>query len=198
MAVQHETAHVRVAAKSTATQRFYEPCVNPNSRGGKVPTRERDVGQHSLLWLVSTPSDAESSTWLCSPDPDTSLCITAASAWDIAIETRLGRIVVQRLGAVGRACWCGGRNGPENHHESHTCGTKEEAPRISPHNPLPTICCHVFGGPPKRSVCCRTLPGRCRVMPVWGRTQRSRRLGPALNRQPQTHCTVGVSDSCHI
>jgi PIN domain nuclease of toxin-antitoxin system len=47
---------------------------------------------HTLLWLVSTPSDVEASTLAIIADPNTSVWVTAASAWEIAIKTRLGRL----------------------------------------------------------------------------------------------------------
>jgi PIN domain nuclease of toxin-antitoxin system len=47
---------------------------------------------HTLLWLVSTPSDVDASVLAELADPNTNLWVTAASAWEIAIKTRLGRI----------------------------------------------------------------------------------------------------------
>jgi PIN domain nuclease of toxin-antitoxin system len=47
---------------------------------------------HTLLWLVSTPSDVDASALAVLADPNTNLWVTAASAWEIAIKTRLGRI----------------------------------------------------------------------------------------------------------
>jgi PIN domain nuclease of toxin-antitoxin system len=47
---------------------------------------------HTLLWLVSTPSDVEASVLAVISDPNTSVWVTAASAWEIAIKTRLGRL----------------------------------------------------------------------------------------------------------
>jgi PIN domain nuclease of toxin-antitoxin system len=47
---------------------------------------------HTLLWLVSTPSDVDASALAMLTDPNTSLWVTAASAWEIAIKTRLGRL----------------------------------------------------------------------------------------------------------
>jgi PIN domain nuclease of toxin-antitoxin system len=47
---------------------------------------------HTLLWLVSTPSDVDASALAVIADPNTSVWVTAASAWEIAIKTRLGRI----------------------------------------------------------------------------------------------------------
>jgi PIN domain nuclease of toxin-antitoxin system len=47
---------------------------------------------HTLLWLVSTPSDVEASALAVIADPNTNVWVTAASAWEIAIKTRLGRL----------------------------------------------------------------------------------------------------------
>jgi PIN domain nuclease of toxin-antitoxin system len=47
---------------------------------------------HTLLWLVSTPSDVDASALAVIADPHTNVWITAASAWEIAIKTRLGRL----------------------------------------------------------------------------------------------------------
>ena len=47
---------------------------------------------HTLLWLVSTPSDVEASALAVIADSDTNVWVTAASAWEIAIKTRLGRL----------------------------------------------------------------------------------------------------------
>jgi len=47
---------------------------------------------HTLLWLVSTPSDVDASALAVIADSHTNVWITAASAWEIAIKTRLGRL----------------------------------------------------------------------------------------------------------
>jgi PIN domain nuclease of toxin-antitoxin system len=47
---------------------------------------------HTLLWLVSAPSDLDPSALAVLADPNTSLWVTAASAWEIAIQTRLCRL----------------------------------------------------------------------------------------------------------
>ena len=47
---------------------------------------------NTLLWLVSTPSDVDASALAVIADPDTNVWVTAASAWEIAIKTRLGRV----------------------------------------------------------------------------------------------------------
>jgi PIN domain nuclease of toxin-antitoxin system len=47
---------------------------------------------HTLLWLVSTPSDVDAAALAVLASPTTNVWVTAASAWEIAIKTRLGRI----------------------------------------------------------------------------------------------------------
>jgi PIN domain nuclease of toxin-antitoxin system len=45
-----------------------------------------------LLWLVSAPEKVPDSARQLLHDPDTELMVSAASAWEIAIKTRLGRL----------------------------------------------------------------------------------------------------------
>lgn len=47
---------------------------------------------HTLLWLVSTPSEVDAAALAVLADPTTRVWVTAASAWEIAIKTRLGRL----------------------------------------------------------------------------------------------------------
>lgn len=47
---------------------------------------------HTLLWLVSKPSHLEAEALAILSDPGTSIWVTAASAWEIATKTRLGRL----------------------------------------------------------------------------------------------------------
>jgi PIN domain nuclease of toxin-antitoxin system len=47
---------------------------------------------NTLLWLVSTPSDVDAAVLAVIADPNTKVWVTAASAWEIAIKTRLGRL----------------------------------------------------------------------------------------------------------
>lgn len=47
---------------------------------------------HTLLWLVSTPSDVAPSALAIISDPGTDVWVTAASAWEIAIKTKVGRL----------------------------------------------------------------------------------------------------------
>ena len=47
---------------------------------------------HTLLWLVSGPSEVDALALAVIVDPHTSVWVTAASAWEIAIKTRLGRL----------------------------------------------------------------------------------------------------------
>ncbi len=47
---------------------------------------------HILLWLVSSPPEVDASALAVLADPNTNVWVTAASAWEIAIKTRLGRL----------------------------------------------------------------------------------------------------------
>jgi PIN domain nuclease of toxin-antitoxin system len=47
---------------------------------------------HTLLWLVSKPSNVDADTLAILSDPGTSVWVSAASAWEIATKTRLGRL----------------------------------------------------------------------------------------------------------
>lgn len=47
---------------------------------------------HTLLWLVSQPGTVDPEALVRLTDPATSVSVSAASAWEIAIKTRLGRL----------------------------------------------------------------------------------------------------------
>ncbi len=47
---------------------------------------------HTLLWLLSRPSTMEPEALSRLADPATSVSVSAASAWEIAIKTQLGRL----------------------------------------------------------------------------------------------------------
>lgn len=47
---------------------------------------------HTLLWLVSDPSRLAAPALTILAAPETTLWVTAASAWEISIKTRLGRL----------------------------------------------------------------------------------------------------------
>ncbi|MCV7383039.1 type II toxin-antitoxin system VapC family toxin [Mycolicibacter longobardus] len=47
---------------------------------------------HTLLWLVSKPGGVDAGALAILSDPGTSVWISAASAWEIATKTRLGRL----------------------------------------------------------------------------------------------------------
>jgi PIN domain nuclease of toxin-antitoxin system len=47
---------------------------------------------HTLLWLVSKPSNLSANALATLEDPATTVWVTAASAWEISIKTRLGRL----------------------------------------------------------------------------------------------------------
>ena len=47
---------------------------------------------HTLLWLVSKPATVDAEALAVLTDPETSVWASAASAWEIATKTRLGRL----------------------------------------------------------------------------------------------------------
>lgn len=47
---------------------------------------------HTLLWLLSKPTALDPEALDHLADPATSVSVSAASAWEIAIKTRLGRL----------------------------------------------------------------------------------------------------------
>jgi PIN domain nuclease of toxin-antitoxin system len=52
---------------------------------------------HTLLWLVSDPTKVQSAALDVLSAPSTTVAVTAASAWEIGIKTRLGRLDGQTL-----------------------------------------------------------------------------------------------------
>lgn len=52
---------------------------------------------HTLLRLLSSPSELEPSALAILSNPDTKLWVSAASAWEIAIKTRIGRFSGEAL-----------------------------------------------------------------------------------------------------
>lgn len=49
------------------------------------------VDTHTLLWLLREPTTLDPEALAPLTDPATSVWVSAASAWEIAIKTRLGR-----------------------------------------------------------------------------------------------------------
>lgn len=47
---------------------------------------------HVLLWLISEPATLNSAALHQLADPATSVWVSAASAWEVSIKTRLGRL----------------------------------------------------------------------------------------------------------
>ena len=47
---------------------------------------------HTLLWLVSAPGEVSARARETISDPARSVAVSAATAWEIAIKTRLGRL----------------------------------------------------------------------------------------------------------
>jgi PIN domain nuclease of toxin-antitoxin system len=58
---------------------------------------------HTLLWLLGQPATLDSEVLDQLADPATSVWVSAASAWEIAIKTRLGRLE----GSTLLATWAG-------------------------------------------------------------------------------------------
>ncbi len=50
------------------------------------------VDTHVLLWLFSDPARVDPVALAVLSDPENSLWVSAASAWEIAIKTRIGRL----------------------------------------------------------------------------------------------------------
>lgn len=59
---------------------------------GRRPGVNVLLDTHTLLWLVSDPSQVAQSALAVLSSPETNLWVTAASAWEISIKTRLGRL----------------------------------------------------------------------------------------------------------
>ena len=60
-----------------------------------TPALERPailLDTHTLLWLVSTPEEVAAAAREAIGDPARHVAVSAASAWEIAIKTRLGRL----------------------------------------------------------------------------------------------------------
>jgi PIN domain nuclease of toxin-antitoxin system len=47
---------------------------------------------HTFLWLVSKPSNVDPAALTVLAHADTNLWVTAGSAWEVGIKTRLGRL----------------------------------------------------------------------------------------------------------
>ena len=52
---------------------------------------------HTLLWLVSAPDQVSAAAREAIADPGREVVVSAVSAWEIAIKTRLGRLEGQPL-----------------------------------------------------------------------------------------------------
>ncbi len=52
---------------------------------------------HTLLWLLSTPDTVAAAAREAIADPTREVAVSAASAWEIAIKTRLGRLAGEPL-----------------------------------------------------------------------------------------------------
>ena len=47
---------------------------------------------HTLLWLVSSPTEVDAEAFAAVSNPETRVWVSAASAWEIAIKTKIGRL----------------------------------------------------------------------------------------------------------
>lgn len=59
----------------------------PNGPGSAIL-----LDTHTLLWLVSTPDTVAAAAREAISEPTREVAVSAASAWEIAIKTRLGRL----------------------------------------------------------------------------------------------------------
>lgn len=59
---------------------------------GRPPRVNVLLDTHTLLWLVSSPATLDTDALATLTDPATSVWVTAAAAWEIAIKTQLGRL----------------------------------------------------------------------------------------------------------
>jgi PIN domain nuclease of toxin-antitoxin system len=57
-----------------------------------TPPRAILLDTNALLWLVSAPETIPTMVRGVLADPRAEVCVSAASAWEIAIKTRLGRL----------------------------------------------------------------------------------------------------------
>ena len=59
---------------------------------GTIAPNEVLLDTHTLLWLVSTPDEVSQSAREVLGQKTCTIWVSAASAWEIAIKTRLGRL----------------------------------------------------------------------------------------------------------
>ncbi len=50
------------------------------------------LDSHVLVWAIGYPERIPDSVWSVLNDPETTLLVSAATAWEIATKTRLGRM----------------------------------------------------------------------------------------------------------
>lgn len=68
---------------------------NPAGRGAQRTPILLDT--HALLWLVSAPDQVSDVAREAIADPSREVVVSAVSAWEIAIKTRLGRLDAEPL-----------------------------------------------------------------------------------------------------
>lgn len=61
------------------------------------PARSVLLDTSALLWLVTSPEKVSNAARQVLDEPDTEIMVSAASAWEIAIKTRLGRLDGEQL-----------------------------------------------------------------------------------------------------
>ena len=59
---------------------------------------------HALLWLVTAPEKVSAAAREALSEPATQVAVSAASAWEIAMKTRLGRLDGDAI-LAGRLSW---------------------------------------------------------------------------------------------
>jgi PIN domain nuclease of toxin-antitoxin system len=62
------------------------------NRSGPTTSSEVLLDTHTLLWLVSTPDEVSQAARDVLGQKTCTIWVSAASAWEIAIKTRLGRL----------------------------------------------------------------------------------------------------------
>ena len=68
--------------------------IKPLTKNKSDPAASREVllDTHTLLWLVSTPEELSQAARDVLEQKTCTIWVSAASAWEIAIKTRLGRL----------------------------------------------------------------------------------------------------------
>lgn len=70
------------------------------NKGGSATSSEVLLDTHTLLWLVSTPDEVSRAARDVLEQKTCTIWVSAASAWEVAIKTRLGRLDGEALLSV--------------------------------------------------------------------------------------------------